>query len=145
MKMKLIQPRWRDILLFVELWLLAMVLSNCYFCLVEQVPVVHLYNQWHELVIDGLSMMIFVGISLIFNRIFIRLFQPLQHYLGKLMVYSVMLLLVNTCVATLYSSIWDLPHQEYTKSIYIFSLIATFISGIHANILFQQAYRVDNN
>ena len=141
MKRKTTQPRWRDILLFLELWLLSMVLSNSYFCLIEQVPVLHLYNQWQELVIDGISMMVFVGLSLVLNRIFIRLFQPLQHYLGKMMVYSVLLLLVNTFVATLYSSIWDLPHQEYTKSIYIFSLIATFISGIHANILFQKAYR----
>ncbi|MFA6718415.1 MAG: histidine kinase [Prevotella sp.] len=137
----LVFPSWKDIALYLELWLLAMVLSYVYFNFIELGQLTDPSYRWKDFLVDGLSMLVFIGVSLIFNWIFISLFQPLQHYLGKLFLYSVLLLIVNTIVATLYSMVWDMPQQEYIKSIYMFSLVATFISSIHANILFQKAYR----
>lgn len=44
-------------------------------------------------------------------------------------------------MALIYTSIDGIPQQESSKSIYVFSLIATFVSSIHANWIFQQTYR----
>ncbi len=136
-----LSPPWKDIALYLELWLLAMVLSYAYSNFIELGQFTDPSYRWQDFLVDGSSMLVFIGVSLIFNWLFIRLFQPLQHYRGKLFLYSVLLLIVNTIVATLYSMAWGLPRQEYIKSVYMFSLVATFISGIHANILFQKAYR----
>lgn len=44
-------------------------------------------------------------------------------------------------MALIYTSIDGIPQQDSSKSIYVFSLIATFVSSIHANWIFQQTYR----
>jgi hypothetical protein len=133
---------WRDILLLLELWLIAMVLSYGYFSIISQEPVFGDHYQVMDFVRDCSSMVVFIGISFVLNRLFIYLFQPLEHYLGKMFLYSLLLLAVNTLVASLYASIDDISHEEYVASVYVFSLIATFISGVHANIVFQRAYRL---
>lgn len=136
-----LSPPRKVIALYLELWFLAMVLSYAYSNFMELGQFTDPSYRWQDFLVDSSSMLVFIGVSLIFNWLFIRLFQPLQHYLGKLFLYSVLLLIVNTIVATLYSMAWGLPRQEYIKSVYMYSLVATFISGIHANILFQKAYR----
>lgn len=52
-----------------------------------------------------------------------------------------LLLAANTIMALIYTSIDGIPQQDSSKSIYVFSLIATFVSSIHANWIFQQTYR----
>ena len=91
-------------------------------------------------------MAVFLCVSLLFNHLFIRLFQPLQHYRSKLFLYAILLLATNTIAAILLTKgmvlIWGgLPRQEYIKTVYLFSLVATFISGIHASIYFQEKYK----
>jgi sensor histidine kinase YesM len=140
MKQALI-PTYKDLLLFIELWLLAIVICFGYFSFIEQAPLSDYEYSWGEFLFDSSTMLVFIALSLTFNRLFIHLFKPLQHYLGKILLYSIMLLLVNTLIATLYTTLGDIPRQEYAINIYVFSLIATFISGIHANVLFQKAYR----
>ena len=134
-------PSYKDIKLFIELWLLALALCSGYFSFIDQAPIPGKEYSWSEFLFDSTTMLVFLAISLTFNRLFIHLFQPLQNYLGKLLLYSVILLLVNTLIATFYTSLGDIPRQDYASNIYIFSLIATFISGIHANVLFQKEYR----
>lgn len=75
--MKSLLPSWHDILLFVELWLLAMALSFVYFSIIEKEPLFSAEYSWRYLLYDSLSMLLFIGISLIMNGLFIRIFKPL--------------------------------------------------------------------
>ena len=131
----------RNLALFAVMWFTAMVLSCAYFDIIGgQSPFDGNYHL-ENFVLDGLSMMVFIGVSLTLNHILIRIFHPLEHYLGKLLVYSLLLLAANTIMALVYTSIDGIPQQDSSKSIYVFSLIATFVSSIHANWIFQQSYR----
>lgn len=141
MEIKKLLPGWRDILLLLELWLVAILLSCGYFSIIAQEPMFGDHYKVMDFVRDCSSMIAFIGISLVLNRLFIYLFQPLKHYVGKMFLYSLLLLAVNTLVASLYASIDEISHDEYVASVYVFCLIATFISGVHANIVFQRAYR----
>lgn len=110
-----------------------MVLSYAYFDFIGGQSL--FYGNYHlkNFLFDSLSMMVFIGVSLTLNHVLIRIFHPLEHYLDKLLLYSLLLLAVNTIMALIYTSIDEIPQQDSSKSTYVFSLIATFVSSIHTN------------
>ncbi len=138
----------QNILLYAMLWLVASLVSFVFWTVLEYGDVgdVHHTYTLYDLFADGTIMAVLLCVSLLFNHLFIHLFQPLQHYRSKLFLYAILLLATNTIAAILLTKgmvlIWgELPRQEYIKTVYLFSLVATFISGIHASIYFQEKYK----
>lgn len=138
----------QNLLLYITLWLIASLVSFFFLDVLgygDVDDIRHTYTLY-DLFTDGAIMAVFLCVSLLFNHLFIRLFQPLHHYRSKLFLYAVLLLATNTIAAILLTKgmilIWgELPRQEYIKTVYLFSLVATFISGIHASIYFQEKYK----
>lgn len=135
-------------MLYATLWLIAVATSFVFLDVLGYGDVgdVHTAYTLYDFFIDSAIMAAFLCVSLLFNHLFIRLFQPLQHYRAKLFIYSILLLATNTLAAVLLAKsmniMWgELPRQEYIKMVYLFSLVATFISGIHASIYFQENYK----
>lgn len=138
----------QNILLYATLWLVASLVSFIFLDVLGYGDVgdTHYAYTLFDLFTDGTIMAAFLCVSLLFNHLFISFFQPLQHYRSKLFVYAALLLATNTIAAILLTKgmilIWgELPRQEYIKTVYLFSLVATFISGIHASIYFQEKYK----
>lgn len=138
----------QNLLIYATLWLIASLVPFIFWTVLEygDVDDVHHNYTLYDLFADETIMAVFLCVSLLFNHLFIRLFQPLQHYRSKLFLYAILLLATNTIVAILLTKgmvlMWgELPRQEYIKMVYLFSLVATFISGIHANIYFQEKYK----
>lgn len=131
----------RDLTLYATMWLTAVALSCAYFDIIGGQLLFDGNYHLKNFLFDSLSMMVFIGVSLTLNRVLIRIFHPLEHYVGKLLLYSLLLLSANTIMALTYTSIDGIPQQDSPTSIYVFSLIATFVSSIHANWIFQQSYR----
>lgn len=135
---------WRKALLYVELWLIGMVLWYLFYGLIE--PDDRTAYSLDDFISDSLSMIVFLSVSFLFNKLFMRVIRPLQNYKGQMVLYSVLLLSANLLVAflmmkttTLY---WGaLPRQEFYQSVYILCMIATFVSSVQANVSFQQLYR----
>jgi len=141
----------KDTMLFVELWLMAMVVLYVFEYLLNVTPdeVEESVFNLEMLAFDSINMLVLLGFSLFFNRLFIRTFQPLQNYKGKIFVYSALLLVTNLLTALLLvyvmTRFWGpLPRHEYVSTVYLLCLVSTFISSIHANISFQQAYRLQS-
>ncbi|WP_455004284.1 sensor histidine kinase [Capnocytophaga gingivalis] len=100
----------------------------------------------NDFMYDALLLAVFLSVSLLFNQLFMRWFKPLQHYPTQLVLYSVLLLLTNIGIALTMTKvqIWlwgELSFQEYIKIVYLFALVATFISSIDAHITFQAHYQ----
>ncbi|WP_036877771.1 sensor histidine kinase [Xylanibacter oryzae] len=139
---------YNGILLYAKLWFIAIVVSFVFIYVMgygdpDDTKVAY---TLYDFLLDGTMMAAYLSISLLFNYFFIRIFQPLQHYSSKMFIYSIMLLSTNLLTAILMTKgltlIWGaLPRQEYIKTVYLFCLVATFISGIHANISFQKIYK----
>ncbi|GAB6976297.1 hypothetical protein JCM15124A_12040 [Prevotella falsenii] len=135
-------------MLYASLWLTALAVSFTFWGVLDYGDTADFKTAYSlsDFLSDGAVMAAFLCVSLLFNHLFIRLFQPLHHYRSKLFLYAVMLLATNTLAAILLTKgmvlIWgELPRQEYIKTVYLFSLVATFISGIHASIYFQEKYK----
>lgn len=141
------KKRSENLLLYAVLWLIAMAMSALLIVVMDfdDAYADEPYTLMDALM-DGGVMAVFLGVSLPFNQLFIRLFRPIQRYRGKMLAYSILLFLTNLLIAVLMTqgliALWgDLPREEYIKTVYLFALVATFISGIHANITFQESYR----
>lgn len=136
------------ILLYVKLWFIAIVVSFVFIYVMGygDPDDIQASYTFYDFLLDGMMMAAYLSISLLFNYLFIHIFQPLQHYSSKMFLYSILLLVTNLLIAVLMTKvltlIWGaLPRQEYIKTVYLFCLVATFISGIHANISFQKRYK----
>lgn len=134
--------------MLVELWLMAMAVLYLFDYLLNASPEENDSSLFslEMITFDSLNMLLLLCFSLSFNHLFMRVFQPLQNYKGKMFLYSALLLVTNLIVAILLAHvltlIWGpLPRHEYVSMVYLFCLVSTFISSIHANISFQQAYR----
>ena len=138
-----------NIWMLLELWLMAMAVFYLFDYLLNITPEENdmpLFNL-EMFAFDSLNMLVLLSFSLSFNHLFIRIFQPLQNYKGKMFLYSVLLLVTNLTAAILLVHVlawlWGpLPRHEYVSMVYLFCLVSTFISSIHANISFRQAYRL---
>lgn len=138
----------QKLLLYTTLWSIAFAASFVFLYVMGYGDTGDFKGSYtvYDFLSDGMVMVVFLSISLLFNHLFIRWFRPLQNYRYKLFLYSILLLATNTLMAVLITQgmiiIWgNLPRQEYIKTVYLFSLVATFISGIHANISFQENYK----
>lgn len=137
-----------QLLLYASLWMTALAVSFIFMDVLNYGDTADFETDYtlSNLLIDGAIIAVFLCVSLLFNHLFISLFQPLHHYRSKLFLYAVLLLATNTIAAILLTKgmvlIWgELPRQEFIKTVYLFSLVATFISGIHASIYFQEKYK----
>lgn len=100
---------------------------------------------WEDFSFDALSMGLLIAVSMIFNTLFIHIVKPLQHYRGRAFLYSVLLLATNVAASMLIMKtiewFWGaMPHVEFVNCTYMYCLVATLISSIHANYAFQQMY-----
>lgn len=136
----------RSLLHYLGLWLTAFVV---YFAFVEISSIGEsemISYGLTDFLLDGGTMAVFLAIALLFNHLFIRWFRPLEHYRSKLFLYAFLLLLTNTCAAIAMTQtltlIWgELPREEYALMVNLLALVATFVSGIHANLSFQTDYQ----
>lgn len=138
----------KSLLLYAKLWFIAIAVSFVFIYVMGygDPDDTQLTYTLYDFLSDITVIAGYLSISLLFNYLFIRLFQPLQHYRNKMFLYSILLLVTNLLTAILTTKvltlIWGaLPRQEYIKAVYLFCLVSTFISGIHANISFQKIYK----
>lgn len=137
------------VLLFILLWIVATLLIWTLITIFgygNDVSGVWDGYTWGDFCFDGIAMGVLIAISMLLNAIFIHVFNPLQDYRGRAFLYSVLLLAMNVLaslfIMTTTEWIWgEMPHNEFVNCTYMYCLVATFVSSIHANISFQRMFQ----
>lgn len=160
--MKLLEYRklGRALLLYIQLWFVATVLSWVLVSIFgygsdsypeggyggDFIRGIWTDYTWTDFFFDCLSMGVLIALSMVLNALFIRFFKPLQDYRGRAFLYSILLLTMNVAVSMfiMKSTVWLIgempPHNEFVNCTYMYCLVAVFVSNIHANLSFQRMY-----
>ena len=156
MKADIYNKVWSALLLYVEMWIVATLLAWLLVSIFgfgdDVSPVDNFFTNfmwydytWSDLCFDVGSMGLLIVVSMMFNALFLYIFKPLQDYRGHAFLYSVLLLATNVVTTILFMNTIErlfgkMPRSEFVNCTYLYCLVATLISSIHANLSFQRMY-----
>lgn len=156
MKTKIYNKVGQAVLLYIQMWIVATLLAWVFVSIFgydgDEYATRDFFDNfiwydytWGDFFFDGVSMGLLIGVSMVFNTVFINVFKPLQDYRGRAFLYSILLLTINAAASILITKAteWfcgEMPHNEFVNCTYMCCLVATLISSIHANFSFQRMY-----
>lgn len=156
MKIRVYNKVGKAVLLYIQMWIVATMLAWVFVSIFgydgDEYDTHNFFTNfiwhnytWGDFFFDGVSMALLIGVSMVFNAVFINVFKPLQDYRGRAFLYSILLLTINAAASILITRAteWfcgEMPHNEFVNCTYMCCLVATLISSIHANFSFLRLY-----